>query len=161
MRQKQTVNVTRVIDGDTVEVQTKPGLFRNGRKERVRLYGIDAPESSQTGGPESTKHLKRIIGSGKNVRLEQSGKDRYGRTVGLIYHRKSGREKSYNHQMVSLDTPSATCCQPATGTNTRGRNPTPGPSGEGCGSGNRLSHPGNTGRSRDRGEKGRAACGST
>ena len=100
MKDTQSVNVTRVIDGDTVEIKTRPGLFRSSNKERVRLYGIDAPESSQKGGPQSTKQLRKLIGSKKKIWLQPSGTDQYGRIIALIYPRKSAPEDSYNYHMV-------------------------------------------------------------
>ena len=96
----RTVRVTRVIDGDTVEVRVGGGLFRRARMERIRLYGIDAPESKQRGGPQSTRQLRRLIGSGKGVQLIAKDTDQYGRTVGLIYPHRSGPEESYNFRMV-------------------------------------------------------------
>ena len=36
---RKLVKMTRVIDGDTVVVDTGGGLFRRRRSERVRLYG--------------------------------------------------------------------------------------------------------------------------
>ena len=45
---------TRVIDGDTVEVTQA-----SGQSERVRLLGIDAPESAQEYGTESTTALSQ------------------------------------------------------------------------------------------------------
>lgn len=100
MKDRASVQVTRVIDGDTVEVRTKPGFLRKSTKKRVRLYGIDAPESAQKGGKAATKHLSKIIGSGRNVWLDTSGTDQYGRAVGLLYHRHGNPAYSYNYQMV-------------------------------------------------------------
>jgi endonuclease YncB( thermonuclease family) len=98
---RKNVNVTRVIDGDTVEVTTRAGLFRRKSRERIRLYGIDAPESSQKGGGQSTRHLRKIIGRNGKVWLESSGTDQYGRTIGLIYRGRDGAANSYNYQMVA------------------------------------------------------------
>ena len=100
MKDTQSVHVTRVIDGDTVEIKTTPGLFSRSQKERVRLYGIDAPESSQKGGPQSTKQLKKLIGSRKKIWLQPSGTDQYGRIVALIYPRKGNPDDSFNYNMV-------------------------------------------------------------
>ena len=100
MDTKRSINITRVIDGDTVEIRTKPGLFRKSRRDRIRLYGIDAPESAQKGGSQSTKHLSKIIGSGKNVWIQTSGTDQYGRLIGLLYHHHGDPEYSYNYQMI-------------------------------------------------------------
>ena len=99
--ERKNVNVTRVIDGDTIEVTTRTGLFRRRNSERIRLYGIDAPESSQKGGGKSTRHLKKIIGRNRKIWLESSGADQYGRTIGLIYHSRDGAANSYNYQMVA------------------------------------------------------------
>ena len=39
------VNILRVVDGDTVDVDIDLGFGVWMHKERVRLYGIDTPES--------------------------------------------------------------------------------------------------------------------
>ena len=52
--------VTRVIDGDTVELS-------NG--ERVRLIGIDTPEIDEYYYEEATEELRSLI-EGKTVRME-------------------------------------------------------------------------------------------
>ena len=71
----------RVIDGDTLEV----------RGTRIRLHGIDAPESAQgcraggrrwPCGREATRALSRRIG-GRTVACEERDRDRYGRTVAV------------------------------------------------------------------------------
>lgn len=63
-----------VIDGDTIVTD---GV-------RVRLAGIDAPELSQPGGAAARTHLIRLI-SGRPVRLEPLGRDRYGRLIARVY----------------------------------------------------------------------------
>ncbi len=75
--------VVRVVDGDTV--------ILNGR-ERVRLIGVDTPETVdprrpiQYFGKEASAFTKRMV-EGKRVRLEydQTRKDRYGRTLAYVY----------------------------------------------------------------------------
>ena len=71
----------RVIDGDTLEV----------RGTRIRLHGIDAPESAQgcraggrrwPCGREATRALSGRIG-GRTVACEERDRDRYGRTVAV------------------------------------------------------------------------------
>ena len=96
----QRVSLVRIIDGDTVEVLAGRGLFRKAAKLRIRLYGMDAPESSQQGGTEATKHLQRLIGSRRKLWMNVVDTDQYGRTVGLIFHRKSRPQDSYNYMMV-------------------------------------------------------------
>ena len=71
--------VLRVSDGDTITVRT--GDFED---IRVRLYGIDAPESNQPGGAEATAYLKPL--QGQTVRIIEMDVDRYSRTVALVEH---------------------------------------------------------------------------
>lgn len=70
--------VTRVIDGDTIEV-----LSKNNQRDRIRLYGIDAPESKQAYGQKSRKFLSSII-AGKNVKIIYKDKDQYGRILAIV-----------------------------------------------------------------------------
>lgn len=87
-----TGTVTKVSDGDTIQLTTAEHT-----KLRVRLYGIDAPEtdkinnhtgrvskSGQSYGEESWKALKNII-MWKQVRLDILDIDRYHRMVGIIW----------------------------------------------------------------------------
>ncbi|MFZ1654693.1 MAG: thermonuclease family protein [Candidatus Moraniibacteriota bacterium] len=77
------VRVTRVIDGDTFEIEGG---------ERVRLIGIDTPESVKPNTPvecyavESSEYLKTLI-EGKMVRLERdrTDRDRYARLLRYVY----------------------------------------------------------------------------
>lgn len=79
----ETVQVVRVIDGDTVELE-------GGR--RVRYIGIDTPEVGDARGilacfgKEATEENKRLV-EGKAVRLEKdiSETDRYGRLLRYVY----------------------------------------------------------------------------
>jgi endonuclease YncB( thermonuclease family) len=87
-----TGTVTKVSDGDTIHLTTPEQT-----KLRVRLYGIDAPETpkinNRTGrvnkpgqpyGEESWKALESKI-MGKQVRLDILDIDKYRRMVGMIY----------------------------------------------------------------------------
>lgn len=67
--------VIEVVDGDTF--QLKSG-------ERVRLMGVDAPEIERCGGPEAKKVLAGLI-LNKNVNVEETVKEKYGRTMALVY----------------------------------------------------------------------------
>ena len=66
--------VTQVVDGDTV-------VLMNG--ERVRLYGVDAPEQSQPFGPEARACLAAMV-MGKMVEVHPKGRDRYGRLLAVL-----------------------------------------------------------------------------
>lgn len=68
-----TGKVVRVVDGDTVVVGD----------HRIRLTGIDAPETIQAHGKEASEYLRGLI-RGKTVIVVSSKKDRYGRILGKI-----------------------------------------------------------------------------
>lgn len=68
----------RVIDGDTVEV-----IQQSGQSERVRLLGIDAPESKQEYGAESTSELAQCVNNAI-VTIEWTERDRYDRLLGKV-----------------------------------------------------------------------------
>jgi micrococcal nuclease len=81
-------NVTRAIDGDTIEVSM------NGKNETVRLIGVDTPETKkpntpvQCYGPEASEYTKKTL-AGKSVRLAadplDDNRDRYGRLLRYVY----------------------------------------------------------------------------
>ncbi|MBQ7682007.1 MAG: thermonuclease family protein [Oscillibacter sp.] len=71
--------VTRVSDGDTIWVTDAARL-----RHKVRLLDIDAPESSQPFGAESTARLKALVG-GRKVRVAGDGHDMYGRVLGVVW----------------------------------------------------------------------------
>ena len=73
----ENLNIERVIDGDTVV------LNLNEETYRVRLVEIDAPESNQPFGNESTDYLKNLLKDGM-VNIEILGTDRYGRKLGRL-----------------------------------------------------------------------------
>lgn len=54
------------------------------RKYRIRLRGIDAPESSMPYGKEAKQELTNIV-QGKCLRILIYTEDRYGRCVGDVY----------------------------------------------------------------------------
>ena len=96
------VKLVRVIDGDTVIVKNRGfrHLFSKKSEIRIRLYGIDAPESKQKGGKESTRYLKKLIGSGRTLHMKTTGQDKYSRTVALLYKGRTAETNSINRRMV-------------------------------------------------------------
>lgn len=75
--------VTKVSDGDSFYMKL------DGKKVRVRMYGIDAPELSQTYGEEAKKYLEKLI-LGKKVDLDILYEDKYKRKIARVYFK--GRE---------------------------------------------------------------------
>lgn len=70
--------VVRVADGDTITV-----LDSSNTQHRIRLEGIDAPESHQAFGTQSKKNLSEMV-FGKDVTVVYQKTDQYGRLVGKI-----------------------------------------------------------------------------
>lgn len=96
----EKADVVRVVDGDTVVI------LLNGQEEKVRLIGVDTPESknnekarrdsSKTGesvseivklGKEAAQYTKSILPKGTKVTVETDvqPRDRYGRLLAYLY----------------------------------------------------------------------------
>jgi micrococcal nuclease len=79
--------VELVIDGDTIDVTI------DGDTERVRLIGIDTPETKKPDtpvecfGPEATAFTQSLLAPGTPVHLERDvvGRDDYGRLLAYVY----------------------------------------------------------------------------
>jgi micrococcal nuclease len=75
------IEVFRVIDGDSVAVSV------GGRRDEVRLIGIDAPEMGQRPwGRRAKEHCEAILGSsGKpSIEYDVERRDKYGRLLAYI-----------------------------------------------------------------------------
>jgi len=73
---KYTGKVVSVTDGDTIDVALDP----TGQVQAIRLEGIDAPESAQAFGSQSTQHLSELL-SGKTVKLQCENDRSYDRFI--------------------------------------------------------------------------------
>ena len=95
--------IVKIIDGDTVDIVIDLG-FDLSKKERVRLAGIDTPESrtrdseEKVFGLEAKAYLTERLKGAENlvVRTEKDGK--YGRMLGWFYSHRS--EDSINNEMI-------------------------------------------------------------
>lgn len=76
--QTYTGKVTAVKDGDTIE------MLVNGKKLRIRLFGIDSPERGQPFGTKA-KEFTAGLCFGKVVKAVKQSRDQYGRIVAEIY----------------------------------------------------------------------------
>ncbi len=83
----ETYEVLKVVDGDTIQIDF------NGTKEKVRLIGIDTPESvhpdeakNTENGKIASEYTKSIL-TGKRVKLELDvqERDKYGRILAYVY----------------------------------------------------------------------------
>jgi micrococcal nuclease len=95
--------VRKVVDGDTFYIK------KDGKDVKVRLIGVDAPESvapSASGkentkeGEKAAKYLKNLI-DGKNIYLEYDldNYDQYGRLLAYVY--KSDQETMVQRVLLS------------------------------------------------------------
>lgn len=85
----EATTVERVVDGDTIVV---------AGGERVRLIGIDTPETVdprrpvECFGKEASRHLATLLPPGEPITLEHDVEraDRYGRTLAYVYRARDG-----------------------------------------------------------------------
>ena len=86
----------RVIDGDTIDVNIDLGFDIVLTKQRVRLAGIDTPESRTRNleekklGLAAKERLKEILAEHK-FKIQSLGKGKYGRILG-IPHTEDGQD---------------------------------------------------------------------
>lgn len=72
--------VSQVYDGDTVELKSVSQKFK------LRLTDIDAPERNQAHGLKARRALSNLCkGSNIRIRVEITGTDRYGRSLGKLH----------------------------------------------------------------------------
>jgi len=99
--------VKNVVDGDTIDVVIDLGfdiLFAS----RVRLAGIDTPESRTTDkaekvlGLEAKEYLKKQLKDAKSVVIrteKMNSSEKYGRILGWVYI--NGESESVNNKMIN------------------------------------------------------------
>jgi micrococcal nuclease len=99
--------VKNVVDGDTIDVIIDLGfdiLFAS----RVRLAGIDTPESRTTDkaekalGIEAKEYLKKYLKDAKSVVIrteKMDSSEKYGRILGWVY--VNGDSESLNNKMIN------------------------------------------------------------
>jgi micrococcal nuclease len=102
-RVKKLINV---IDGDTIDVDIDLG-FDISLSRRVRMAGIDTPESRTTNkaekvlGLESKEYLKKMMKDAKTIVIKTElpdSSEKYGRILGWVYI--DSATKSINEQMI-------------------------------------------------------------
>ena len=97
------VYVTKIVDGDTVDVDIDLGCGMIYKKQRVRMMGIDTPESRTRDleekfyGKASKAHLTKIL-DGQEVQLVSHDKGKFGRILGELFVGTSNF--SVNQQMI-------------------------------------------------------------
>ena len=82
--------IDRVVDGDTVDVDIDLGFDVWMLKQRIRLYGVDTPESRTRDAEEKVfgnlaKNFVQVrlpVGSNQVLRTKLDGKVNFGRILG-------------------------------------------------------------------------------
>jgi micrococcal nuclease len=99
--------VTKIVDGDTIDVEIDLG-FNISYSQRVRLAGIDTPESRTTDkyekalGLEVKKKLGELIANAKTIVIKTElpdSSEKYGRILGWLY--LDGAEQSVNEALIA------------------------------------------------------------
>ena len=91
------VTITKVVDGDTVDVDIDLGFSTILKKQRVRLMGIDTPESrtrdlvEKLFGKAAKAHLKKLLSEG-DITLVSHDKGKFGRILGELFVSKLDNE---------------------------------------------------------------------
>lgn len=83
---ENTYLVTRIVDGDTVEIDY------NSQKEKVRLIGIDTPETVkpntpvQAYGKDASEFTKsQLLNNYISLEFDEQERDQYGRLLAYVY----------------------------------------------------------------------------
>ena len=103
--------LTRVVDGDTICCDIFCGFDIVLSNQRIRLYGIDTPESrtrdleEKKCGKLAAKYIEDHIqvGTTFTLRTHLDGKGKYGRILGelICYIPEFDREMSLNDAMIN------------------------------------------------------------
>lgn len=98
-KKKKKYKVVKVIDGDTIVVKRKKKKFK------VRLLGVDAPESvhpvtgknDECGKRASAYTKKKLLGKKVTLKYDKDKYDRFGRHLAFVYVKK----KMFNKKLIS------------------------------------------------------------
>ena len=99
-------SITKVVDGDTIDADIDLG-FDISLTKRIRLAGIDSPESRTTNlkekalGLETKEWLKKTLEDAKDILIKTEKPDsteKYGRIIGHLFI--NDQETSLNNQMI-------------------------------------------------------------
>jgi micrococcal nuclease len=89
MMYEYSATLVKIVDGDTVDVLIDLG-FNITKKERVRLLGIDTPESATKDlaekklGLEAKEYITQWFVKNTPFRLQTTKDDKYGRILGVF-----------------------------------------------------------------------------
>ena len=99
---KYNAKLDRVVDGDTVDALVDLG-FNTWKKVRIRMHGMNAPESRTRDleekklGLAAKARLVEMLGNGEFT-LQSHGVGKYGRCLGEIFRES---DISLNRQLIN------------------------------------------------------------
>ena len=100
--------VVKIVDGDTVDVDIDLGFGIWMRKERIRLLGIDTPESrtrdkeEKKYGLAAKKYLTGMLNDegGIVLKTKKDAEGKFGRILGELWRTTDYADKSINQYLV-------------------------------------------------------------
>jgi micrococcal nuclease len=75
----EQATVVEVIDGDTIDV------LIDGKQQRVRYYGIDAPEEGEKCYQEATERNRELVRTTVRLEADARNEDQYGRLLRYVF----------------------------------------------------------------------------
>ena len=100
--------VVKIIDGDTVDVDIDLGFGVWMKKQRIRLYGIDTPES-RTRDLEEKKYglaakdfMTKMLDDDGGITLKtyKDAEGKFGRILGELWRTTNYADKSINQYLI-------------------------------------------------------------
>ena len=100
--------INRVIDGDTINIDIDLGFDVILANQRVRLYGIDTPESrtrdkvEKRYGFAAKEYLKSMLGKQGTLKTHKDATGKFGRILGefIVYDEEKDAWRSVNTMMI-------------------------------------------------------------
>jgi micrococcal nuclease len=100
--------VVKIIDGDTVDVDIDLGFGVWLKKERIRLYGIDTPESrtrdleEKKYGLAAKEFLTGMLDDegGVVLKTHKDAEGKFGRILGELWRTTDYADKSINEYLI-------------------------------------------------------------
>ena len=100
--------VVKIIDGDTVDVDIDLGFGVWLKKERIRLYAIDTPESrtrdleEKKYGLAAKKFLTGMLDDegGITLKTQKDAEGKFGRILGELWRTTNYADQSINNYMI-------------------------------------------------------------
>jgi len=102
------VKVVKIVDGDTVDVDIDLGFGVWLKKERIRMFGIDTPESrtrdldEKKYGLMAKEYITRLLDDegGIVLKTHKDAEGKYGRILGELWRTTDFADTSINDLMI-------------------------------------------------------------